>query len=126
MRAALFSYVWRRGEQFHGVDDHPGESHSCWGVVACPVPEQERLRGWWCRGWLSDRRPRAGSRVPSTGARTRHSGRHGDVPSPCAPTVSGMSLQCAAWRCRDGDGRTGLTTTGMAFPTGPTLRRNPL
>jgi hypothetical protein len=44
-RAALFSYLWRRGEQCRGVDDRPGESRSCWGVVACPVPVQERIRG---------------------------------------------------------------------------------
>jgi hypothetical protein len=26
MRAALFPYVWRHGEQCHGVDGRPGES----------------------------------------------------------------------------------------------------
>jgi hypothetical protein len=82
MRAALFSYVWRHGEQCHGVDDRPGESCSSWGVVARPVLVQERLRGRWCRGWLSGRCPRAGSRVPSTGVRTRYSVRHDDVLSP--------------------------------------------
>jgi hypothetical protein len=43
--AALFSYMWRRVEQCHGVDDHPSKSCSCWCVVARPVPVQERLRG---------------------------------------------------------------------------------
>jgi hypothetical protein len=70
-------------------------------VVRLPffVLVQERLRGWWCSGWLSGRCPRTGSRGSSTGARTRYSGGYGDVPSPCAPTASGMSLQYAAWRC---------------------------
>jgi hypothetical protein len=117
--------VWRHGEQCHGVDGHPGESRSCWCVVACPVPVQERLRGWRCRGWPSGRRPWAGSRVPSTGARTRYSGGHGDVLSPCAPTASGMSSQYPAWHCSGGDGRTGLTATERTVPTILTSRRSP-
>jgi hypothetical protein len=123
---ALFSYVWRRGEQCHGVDDRPGESCSSRGVVARPVVVQERLRGWWCRGRLSGCRPRAGSRVPSTGVRTRHSGRHGDVLSPCAPTVSGMSSQCPAWRCSGGDGRTRLTASEKTALVGSTSYRSPV
>jgi hypothetical protein len=67
MRAALFSYVWRRGELCNGADGRPGESCPSWGVVVRPVPVQEQLRGRWRSGWLSDRRPRAGSRVLSTG-----------------------------------------------------------
>jgi hypothetical protein len=67
MRAALFSYVWRRGEQCHGADGRPGESRSSRGVVARPVLVQEQLRGWWRSGWWSSRRPWADSRVPSTG-----------------------------------------------------------
>jgi hypothetical protein len=126
MRAALLSYVRRRGEQCHGVDDRPGESCSSRGIVARPVLVQERLRGWWCRGWLSDRHPRAGSRASSTEVRTRYSGRHGDVPSPCVPTASGLSLQCPAWRCSGGDGRTRLTATEKTAPAGPTSRRSPV
>jgi hypothetical protein len=126
MCAALFSYVWRRGEQCHGVDVRPGESCSYWRVVARPVLVQERLRGWWCRGWPSGRRPWAGSRVPSTGIRTRHSVRHGDVPSPCAPTVSGMLSQYPTWCCSGGDGRTGLTATGKTAPAGPMSRCSPV
>jgi hypothetical protein len=57
------------------------------------------------------------------GVRTRHSGRHGDALSPCAPTASEVSPQYPAWRCGDGDGRTGLTATGKTAPTGPTSRR---
>jgi hypothetical protein len=116
MCAALFSYVWRSGVKCHGVDDRPGESCSSRGIVARPVLIQERRRGWWRRGWLSGRCPRAGSRVPSTEVRTWYSGRHGDVPSPCAPTASGMSSQYQAWRCSGGDGRTGLTATGPLPP----------
>jgi hypothetical protein len=67
MRAALFSYVWRRGEQCHGADGRPSESCSSRGVVAHPLLIQEQLRGWWCSGWLSGRRSWAGLRVPSTG-----------------------------------------------------------
>jgi hypothetical protein len=67
MRAALFSYVWRRGERYHGADGRPGESCSSRGVVAHPVLIREQLRGWWRSGWLSGRRPWAGTKVPSTG-----------------------------------------------------------
>jgi hypothetical protein len=56
MRAALFSYVWRRGEQCYGADGRPGESYSSRGVVTRPVLVQEQLRGWWRSGWLSGRR----------------------------------------------------------------------
>jgi hypothetical protein len=72
MRATLFPYVWRSGEQCHRADGRPGESCSCRGVVACPVLVQERFRG--CR---------------QQGARTRHSGSRGDVLSPCTPTAPG-------------------------------------
>jgi hypothetical protein len=118
--------VWRRGEQCHRVDDRPGESFSSRGVVARPVLVQERLQGWRCRGWLSGRRPRASSRVSSTGVRTRHSVKHGDVPSPCAPTASGASPQCPAWRCSDGDGRTGLTAKEKTAPASQMSRRSPV
>jgi hypothetical protein len=126
MRAALFSYVWRRGEQYYGADGRPGESCSSRGVVAHPVLVQEQLRGWRRSGWLSGRRPRAGSRVLQQGVRTRHSGGHGDVPSPCTPTASWMSSQCPAWCCSGGDGHTGLTATGKTAPAGLTSRRSPV
>jgi hypothetical protein len=51
MRAALFYYVWRRGEQCHGADGRPGESCSGRSVVARPVLVQERFRGWRRSGW---------------------------------------------------------------------------
>jgi hypothetical protein len=80
------------------------------GVVAgCPSAARGPVRG--CR---------------QRGVRTRHSGGHGDVPSPCAPTASGMSSQCPAWRCSGGDGRTGLTATGKTAPAGLTSRRSPM
>jgi hypothetical protein len=60
------------------------------------------------------------------GGRTRYSGRHGDVLPPCAPTASGVSPQYPAWRCSDGDGRTGLTATGKTAPAGLTSRRSPV
>jgi hypothetical protein len=137
------SFYRPRREQFIGVPHYaptcggmacsateltivPDESCSSRGVVARPVLVQEQLRGWWCRGWLSGRRPRASSRASSTEVRTRYSGRHGDVPSPCVPTASGMSSQCPAWRCSGGDGRTGLTAMGKTAPAGPTSRRSPL
>jgi hypothetical protein len=44
--AALFHYVWWYGIQRRGVDARPGESCSGYGVVARPVLEQGRLRGW--------------------------------------------------------------------------------
>jgi hypothetical protein len=108
------SFYRPRREQFTGVPhyspqsysygvhcrrvDRPRESCSCWGVVAGPVPVQERLRGWWRRGCSAGRCPRAVSRVPLTGGRTKHSGGRGDVLSPCALTASGMSMQCPEWR----------------------------
>jgi hypothetical protein len=67
MRAALFPYLWRHGEQCHGADGRPGESCSDLGVVTRPVLVQERLQGWRRSGWLSGRRPWADSRVPLTG-----------------------------------------------------------
>jgi hypothetical protein len=35
---------------------------------------------------------------------------------PACPTASELLQQCTAWRCRGGDGCTGLTATGMALP----------
>jgi hypothetical protein len=112
MRATLFSYAWRHGEQCHGADVRPGESCSSRGVVARPVLVQERLRGWQCSGWSSGRRPWADSRVPSTGgpyaAQWRswrrlipvHSNSIGDV-----ITVPGVALQWRGWPHRvDSDG----------------------
>jgi hypothetical protein len=98
MRAALFPYVWRYGEQCHGADGRPGESSPRRGVVVRPVPIQGRLRGWRRSGWSSGRRPWADLRVPLTGGRTRHSGSRGDVLSPRAPTASGCrhSARCGA------------------------------
>jgi hypothetical protein len=43
MCAALFSYVWRRGEQCRGADGRHGESCSSRGVVAHLVLVQEQL-----------------------------------------------------------------------------------
>jgi hypothetical protein len=104
MRAALLPYVWRHGEQCHGVDSRPSESRSCWGVMARPVLVQERFRGWRRSGWSFGRRrgPIRGCR--RRGARTRHSGNHGDVLSPRTPTTSG---------CRH-SARRGAAVAGMA------------
>jgi hypothetical protein len=71
-------------------------------------------------------RPWAGSRVPSTGVRTRYSGGHGDVLSPCAPTASGMSSQYPVWRCSRREGRVELTVTEKTAPAGLTSRRSPV
>jgi hypothetical protein len=80
----------------------------CGVVVGCPASAHGPIRG--CR----QRR-----------VCTQHSGGRGDVPSPCAPTASGTSLQCPAWRCSGGDGRTGLTATGKTAPAGLTSWRSP-
>jgi hypothetical protein len=112
MRAALFSYVWRRGEQCHGVDGRPGESCSSWGVVARLVLVQEQLRGWWRSGWLSVRRPRTGSRVPSTGGPYAAQWRAWRRPVPMRSNsigdvvaVPGVALQWRGWPHRaDSDG----------------------
>jgi hypothetical protein len=67
MCAALFSYVWRHGEQFYRVDGHPGESRlvvASWRVlcpnrsgfegggveVGCPAAACEPVRGCRQRG----------------------------------------------------------------------------
>jgi hypothetical protein len=126
MRAALFSYVWRCGEQCHGADGRPGESCSSRGVVARPVLVQERLRGWRRSGWSSDRHRGPDRGCRQRGARTRHSGDRGDVLSPRTPTASGMSSQCPVWRCSGGDGHTGLTATGKTAPAGLTSQRSPV
>jgi hypothetical protein len=104
MRAALFSYVWRRGEQCHGADGRPGESCSGRGVVARSVLVQERFRGWWRSGWSSGHRrgPIRGCR--QRGARMRHSGSRGDV-------LSLRAQQCRG--CRH-SARCGAAVAGMA------------
>jgi hypothetical protein len=78
-------------------------------VVGCPTAARGPVRGCCQRG-----------------VRTRYSGGHGDVLSPCAPTASGMSSQCPAWHCSAGDGRSGLTATGETAPAGLTSRRSPV
>jgi hypothetical protein len=78
------------------------------GVVASPVPVQERLRAWLCENSLFGRHPYADSRVQLTeGWRTHSSGR-GDVLSFRAPTAPGMALQCPGWQHNDGEDRTRL------------------
>jgi hypothetical protein len=100
-----FIYVRRHVILCRGVDGHPGESCFWRDVMACPVSIQERLQGWRCRGRLFGGHPRADSRVPLTGGRTRHSSGRGGVPSPHAPTALGMATQCPGWSHRaDGDG----------------------
>jgi hypothetical protein len=37
-------------------------------------------------------------------------------PVPACPTALEWLQQCTAWHYRGGDGRTGLTATGMALP----------
>jgi hypothetical protein len=112
MRAALFSYVWRRGEQCHGADGCPGESCSSRGVVARPVLVQERFRG----RWRSVSRPAAaagqfegavnGGPVRGTVAVVATScpralQQHRDV-----VTVSGVARQWRGWPHRvDSDGK---------------------
>jgi hypothetical protein len=80
MLAALFSYVWRRGEQCHRADGRPGESRSSRGVVARPVLVQEWFRGWRRSGWSSGRR-----RGPIRGCRQR---------GPVCGTVAVVAMSC--------------------------------
>jgi hypothetical protein len=112
MRATLFSYVWRRGEQRHGADGRPGESCSSRCVVGRPVLIKEWLRGWRRSGWSSGRR-----RGPVRGRRQQgdpyaaqwrswrrlvpaHSNSIGDV-----VTVPCVALQWRGWPQRvDNDG----------------------
>jgi hypothetical protein len=55
-----FSYVWLYGVQCRGVDDCPGKSCFWRDVMARPVSIQERLRGWWRRGFSFGCRPYVG------------------------------------------------------------------
>jgi hypothetical protein len=124
MRATLFSYMWRHGDQCHGADGRPGESCSSRGVVARPVLVQEQLRGWRHSGWSSGHR-----RGPIQGCRQRGPVR-GTVAVverlvPVHSNSIGMSSQCPAWCDSGGDGRTGLTATGKTAPVGLTSRRGP-
>jgi hypothetical protein len=136
------SFYRPRGEQFTGLPHYS----STWGGVASSAAELTTVlanlalvgASWrvLCpyrsdfevvhRGWLSGRRPRAGSRVPSTRVHTRHSGERDDVQSPCAPIALGVSSQYPAWRCSGRDGRTGLTATKKTVPAGLTSRRSPV
>jgi hypothetical protein len=103
------SYVWRYGAKYNGGFRR--------GVVACPVPVQERLRGWRCRGHSFGGRPHANSRVPLTGGRRAHSSWCGCVLSPRTPTASRMAVQCPRWRRGGGDGLTALKVTEGTRPT---------
>jgi hypothetical protein len=126
MRAVLFPYVWRYGEQCHEADGHPGESSPCRGVVVRHVLVQERLRGWRRSGWSSGRRPWADSRVLLTGGPYTAQWQSWRRLIPARPNSVGMSSQCPAWCGSGEDGRTGLTTTGVTDPTGLTSRRGPV
>jgi hypothetical protein len=97
MRAALFPYVWRHGEQCHGADGRPGESSPCRGVVVRPVLVQERLRGWRRSGWSSGRRSWAYSRVPLTGGPYVAQWQLWRRLVPAHPNNVGMSSQCPVW-----------------------------
>jgi hypothetical protein len=126
MCVALFSYVWKHGEQCHGADGRPGESCSSRVIVARPVLTQERHRGWRRNGWLSGRRPWADSRVPPTGGPYVAQWQSWRRLVPARPNSVGMSSQRPTWCGSGGDGRTGLTAMGMTDPTGLMSRRGPV
>jgi hypothetical protein len=116
MHAALFSYMWRCGEQCHGADGHPGESCSSRDVVARHVLVKQQFRGWRCSGWSSGRR-----RGPIQGCRQRGGAYAAQWQSwrrllPGNSNSIGMSSQCPAWCGSGGDGRTGLTATRRSLP----------
>jgi hypothetical protein len=79
--------------------------------MVCPVPVQEWLRGWRCRGRPFGRRLYIGSRVRLTGGRRAHSSWRA---ASCRPVphsvgdgdaVPGMVLGRRGWPHRtDGDG----------------------
>jgi hypothetical protein len=120
-----FMYVWRYDVQCRGVDGRPGESRFWRDVMACPVPVQERHRGWRCRGLSFGGRLHADSRVPLTGGRRAHSSWRGCVLSPRTSTAPGMAMQCLGW-CRDGgDDRTGPMAMEVTGPAGLMSRRSP-
>jgi hypothetical protein len=126
MRATLFSYMWRRGEQCYGADDRPAESCSSRGIVAHPVLVQEQLQGWRHSGWLSARRPQAGSRVPSTRGPYAIQWRSWRHPVPVHSNSVGDVVAVPSMALQWGDGRTGLTAMGKTAPAGLTSRRSPV
>jgi hypothetical protein len=88
-----------------------------------PVLAQERLRGRRCSGWLTD------------AVVGRFEGAVDECPYvaqwplwrclvPVRPNSAGMLPQCPAWCGSGGDGRTGLTATGMTDLAGLTSRRD--
>jgi hypothetical protein len=111
MRAALFPYVWRHGEQCHGVDGRPGES-SLAGVSWCVLCSH---RSGFEGGGVAVDRPAA---VVGRFEGAVDGGPYvAQWPSwrrlvPARPNSVGMSPQCPAWCSSGGDGRTGLTATG--------------
>jgi hypothetical protein len=93
--------------------------------MVCPIPAQERPRGWSCGYSPFGRRPRANSRVRLTDGRMAHSSRHGDVLSSRVFTSSGRVLQCPGWQHSGRDGCTGPEVTAETHSTGLTSWRRP-
>jgi hypothetical protein len=112
-RAALFGYVRRYGVQSRGDDARPGESYSGHGAVAWPILKQGSFEGEgeWLTG-ASPGEPEGAVDGGPYGVQSQAWRR----PVPVCPTALEWLQQCMAWCCRDGDGRTGLTATGMALP----------
>jgi hypothetical protein len=121
MRAALFPYVWRHGEQCHGVDGRPGESspaEASWCVLCSYRSGLEG--GGIVVGRLVAVVGRFEGAVDGGAYVAQWQSWRRLVPA--RPNSVGMSPQCLAWCGSGGDGRTGLTATGMTDPAGLTPR----
>jgi hypothetical protein len=104
MRAALFSYVWRRGEQCHRVDDHPGESCSVMASWRVLCPNRSGFEG----GGIEVGCP-AATRGPARGCRQRASVRStGAGMATSRPRALQQRREC---RC---SARRGAVGAGMA------------
>jgi hypothetical protein len=120
-----FSYVWLYGVQCRGVDDCPGKSCFWRDVMARPVSIQERLRGWWRRGFSFGCRPYVGFEGEVDGrplGAQQPAWRRLVTP----PTVLETVMQCPGWCWDGGDGRTGPMATEVTGLAGLTSRRSPV
>jgi hypothetical protein len=90
-----------------------------------PVPLQEWLRERRCSGWLTDAVVGRFEGAVDEGLYVAQWPLWRCL-VPVRPNSAGMLPQCLTWCGSGGDGRTGLTATGMTDSAGPKSQRGPL
>jgi hypothetical protein len=90
-----------------------------------PVLAQERLRGRRCSDWWTDAVVGWSEGAVDEGPYVAQWPLWRCL-VPVRPNSAGMLPQGPAWCGSGGDGRTGLTATGMTDPAGLTSRRGPV